>query len=102
MDIEKFLASLVGDDAMTRVEVVQVAQPGQTPTLEIRLERHAGDLGWQTHRRIRLAAGQIGQLREALNMMDVDARDARIAHNPRTEADSNVVMLPLVRKSSSI
>jgi len=100
MDIEKLLASLVGADPGSRVEIVQVSQPGQTPTLELRLEHNAGALGWQTHRRIRLAAGQITQLRDALNMMDADARQARIEHQPRTNDDSNVIMLPFVRKSS--
>lgn len=100
MDIEKFLASLVGADEMSRVEVVQVSQPGQTPTLEFRLERDAGDLGWQTHRRIRLAAGQISQLRDALNLMDADARQARIGHQNVKQDESNIIRLPFMRRSS--
>lgn len=100
MDIEKFLASLVGADEMSRVEVIQVAQPGQTPTLEFRLERNAGELGWQTHRRIRLAAGQISQLRDALNLMDSDARQARIEQQSSSQDDSNVILLPFIRRSS--
>ncbi len=75
--LEKILGSLLGETEGSRVELVQVAEPGETPTLEIRLLHDAGDLGWTVHKRIRLAAGQIGDLRDALNMMDIDAREAR-------------------------
>lgn len=74
---EKLLGTLLGDSEDSRVEVVQVAEPHETPTLEIRLLRDAGELGWRVHKRIRLAAGQIGELRDALNLMDIDGRDAQ-------------------------
>lgn len=73
---DKLLGSLLGDEEGTRVELVQVSSPNSTPTIEVRLLRDCGDLGWQVHRRIRMAAGQVSQLRDALNMMDVDAREA--------------------------
>lgn len=73
---EKHLGTLAGDEPRTRVEVVQVAEPGETPTVELRMQRHGDSIGWTTHRRIRLAAGQVGQLTSALNLMDPDARDA--------------------------
>ena len=73
---EKHLGTLAGDERQTRVEVVQVAEPGETPTVELRMQRHGDSLGWVTHRRIRLAAGQIGDLQTALNLMDPDARDS--------------------------
>jgi hypothetical protein len=74
---EKLLGTLLGETDDSRVELVQVAEPGETPTLEVRLLRDAGELGWRVHKRIRLAAGQIGELRDALNLMDIDGRDAR-------------------------
>ena len=73
---EKVLGTLAGETEDTRVELVQVAEPGETPTLEIRMLSDAGDLGWRVHKRIRLASGQIGDLQMALNMMDLDARQA--------------------------
>lgn len=73
---EKHLDTLAADDDGTRVEVVQVAEPGETPTLEFRMQRHCDSLGWETHRRIRLEAGQVGALKQALSMMDPDARNA--------------------------
>lgn len=73
---EKHLGTLAGDDKQTRVELVQVAESGETPTVEFRMQRHGDALGWVTHRRIRLAAGQVGDLISALNMMDPDGRDA--------------------------
>jgi hypothetical protein len=75
--IEKLLGILDGDEVGTRVELVQVAEPNQTPTLELRMQREVGDLGWSTQRRIKLGAGQFAQLRDALNCMDLDAREAR-------------------------
>ncbi|MFU8803875.1 MAG: hypothetical protein ACNA8W_08720 [Bradymonadaceae bacterium] len=98
MSFEKILASLAGYDEMTRVEVSQVTEPGETPTLEMRLQTHGGELGWLTTKRIRLASGQIRELRDALNMMDLDAQKAR--PSARTgNAASNVIALPLVRSS---
>lgn len=73
---EKHLDTLAAEDEGTRVEVVQVAEPGETPTLEFRMQRHGDSLGWVTHRRIRLEAGQIGELKQALSLMDPDARNA--------------------------
>jgi hypothetical protein len=43
----------------------------------MRLEADCGDLGWTTLRRIRLAAGQVPDLCQAINMMDPDARQAQ-------------------------
>jgi hypothetical protein len=94
MTFEKLLANLAGYDDMTRVELTQVAEPGETPTLELRLKTDAGDLGWLTTKRIRLAPGQIRELRDALNMMDLDAQRAR----PQA-THSNVVALPIVHSS---
>jgi len=74
--LEKHLGTLAGDEPRTRIEIVQVAEPGETPTVELRMQRHGDAIGWKTHRRIRLAAGQIGQLKSALNLMDPDARNA--------------------------
>lgn len=100
MTIEKTLGDLLGFDEETRVELVQVGEPGETPTLELRLKRHAGDLGWLVHRRIRLAAGQISALRDSLNLMDIDARESR--HPGRTVGeDSNVIELTTLRRQSS-
>ncbi len=104
MCIEKHLGDLLGDEEDTRVQLVQVAGESTTPTLELRLERHAGELGWQVHRRIRLAPGQIGALRDALNLMDPDARDTR--HPGRQtdrddDATDNVIELTTLRRHSS-
>lgn len=101
MAIEKQLGDLLGDDDDTRVELVQVAEPGQTPTLELRLKRDAGELGWQTHRRIRIGAGQIGALRDALNLMDPDARDSH--HPGRNAGDdgADVIELTTLRRQTS-
>lgn len=76
---EKLLGTLLGETEDSRVEIVQIAESGETPTLEVRLLRDAGELGWRVHKRIRLAAGQVGELRDALNLMDVDAREAQPA-----------------------
>ena len=71
---EKLLGTLLGDTEGSRVEIVQVADSGETPTLEIRLLHDAGELGWMVHKRIRIAAGQMAALRDALNMADLDAQ----------------------------
>ncbi len=98
MNLEKQLGNLLGFEDDTRVEIVQVGEPGELPTLEVRLLRNAGELGWLTQRRIRLAPGQIGMLKDALNVMDPDARDARIPARP-TAGDSNVVELATLSHS---
>ena len=98
MSIEKQLGDLLGADDDTRVELVQVGEAGETPTLELRLKRYAGELGWLVQRRIRLAPGQIGALRDGLNMMDRDARDSR---HPGRHDDSNVIELTTLRRQSS-
>jgi hypothetical protein len=85
---EKHLGTLAGDEDDSRIAVVQVAEPGETPTVEFRMQRHGDALGWVTHRRMRFAAGQVGQLRDALNMMDPDGRDAE-----RDEETDNVASL---------
>ena len=77
--IEKRLGILAGDEEGTRVVFVQVCEPGELPTLEMRHEVEAGRLGWVVQKRIRLAAGQIGALAGALSMMDIDAREATCA-----------------------
>ena len=92
MDFEKGLGSLLGFDENTRVELVQVGAAGELPTLELRLLQDAGELGWLTQRRIRLAPGQVGMLRDALNAMDPDARDTRRPARERGDG-SNVVEL---------
>ncbi|QDG49630.1 hypothetical protein FIV42_02400 [Persicimonas caeni] len=88
MSIERFLGVLAADEADSRIELVQVAEPGMVPTLELRFQRHGGDLGWMTHKRMRLAPGQIGDLREAMNLMDPDARDAKISATEKASAHS--------------
>lgn len=74
--LEKMLGMLAGDEDGTRVQIVQVGEPGEVPTVEFRTQRECGDLGWATQRRVRLAPGQWSELRDALNMMDIDARQA--------------------------
>lgn len=80
---DRVLGSLCGAEDGTRVEVVQVSQHDGAPTLELRLLRQADGLGWQVHRRIQLAAGQVGELRAALNLMDADAQK-KTAHKGRS------------------
>ena len=77
---EKLLGTLLGDTEGSRVEIVQVADSGETPTLEIRLLHDAGELGWMVHKRIRIAAGQMAALRDALNMADLDAQATPTDH----------------------
>ncbi len=75
--IERLLGTLAGDEEGTQVELMQVGAPGEVPTLELRYQRDCGELGWTTHKRIQVAPGQISALRDALNLMDRDAREAR-------------------------
>lgn len=84
--IEKFLGTLAGDEEATRIQLVQVGEPGEVPTLELRMQRDCGELGWSTQRRMKLAAGQWRELRDALNMMDPDAREARRPAAPSDDA----------------
>lgn len=88
MSIERFLGVLAADEADSRIELVQVGEPGAIPTLELRFQRHGGDLGWMTHKRMRLAPGQISDLREAMNLMDMDAREAKISATHKAAAHS--------------
>ncbi len=74
---EKSLGLLDGEEEGTRVEVVQISSAGETPTLELRMQVDGGEMGWMTLKRIRMASGQIGGLRDALNLMDQDAQRAR-------------------------
>jgi len=98
MSYEKLLGDLLGFEADTRVELVQVSEPGETPTLELRLQRDGKELGWLTQRRIRLCAGQIGQLRDALNLMDPDGRDAPAPRiHPMRRSDKVISMADLRR-----
>lgn len=85
MSIEKQLGTLAGDEDDSRVQVVQVGDSGETPTLEMRMQHYSEDLGWQTHRRVTLAPGQVGALRDMLNQMDPDARDTVIDHDTRSD-----------------
>ncbi len=100
MSIEKSLGALLGADENTDVQLVQVGDAGSTPTLELRLRRHCGDLGWQTQRRIRLAPGQIGALRDALNLMDQDARDSTCPGRP-SSTNSDVIELATLRRHAN-
>jgi hypothetical protein len=84
-EIERLLGILDGADEDTRVELVQVGLPGELPTLELRHQSRCGE-DWVTQRRIRLGAGQMPELRDALNLMDRDARCAR-APRARQAAD---------------
>lgn len=84
---ETTLALLDGAESGTRVALVQVAEPGVQPTLEIRLQTAGSDGDWFTQRRIRLAPGQIPDLRLALGCMDTDAQ--RMA--PRQAATDKVI-----------
>jgi hypothetical protein len=74
---EKTLGFLDGDEAETRIELVQVSAPGTQATLELRMQRNGGELGWVTQRRIRVAPGQMAALRMAVQLMDADALAAR-------------------------
>ncbi len=91
MTIEKSLGVLAADEADSRIELVQVAEEGSTPTLELRFQRYADDFGWLTHRRMRLAPGQVSDLKSALALMDVDARQAKI--NPSQKAQARGLRL---------
>jgi len=86
---ERSLAILDADEPNARVELVQIAAPNTQATLELRLQRMCGELGWTTHRRVRIGAGQIGDLRAALQLMDPDAQERR----PRSFDHPNVVEL---------
>jgi hypothetical protein len=88
MSIERYLGVLAGDEVDSRIELVQVGEQGSIPTLELRFQRHGGDLGWVTHKRMRMAPGQISDLREAVNLMDMDARQAKISATERGVARS--------------
>jgi hypothetical protein len=98
MTIEKQLGTLAGNDDESRVEVIQIAEPGETPTLEIRMQHHTDEIGWQTHRRVAIAPGQVGALRDMLNMMDPDARDTVIDHN--TDVDEASPALELISENT--
>lgn len=89
---EKQLGTLAAREDSTRIKVVQVAEPDETPTVEFRYQRHGESLGWVTHRRIRMAAGQVGALKDALNLMDPDGRDAeRIDETSKIESLFDVI-----------
>ncbi len=84
--IEKSLGMFDGEEESTRVELVQVAEPGERAQLELRMQRECEGLGWTTQRRITLAPGQWGALRDALMMADLDVREDRTGpvHEPAT------------------
>lgn len=94
MTYERTLAWLDADEPDARIELVQIATPGEQPTLEMRFQRACGELGWRTQRRMRLAAGQLGEFKLAMQMMDHDAWSA-----PTTPNDG-VVRLSAVRESA--
>ena len=73
--IEKSLGVFDGAEQGTRVELVQVAEPGERVGLELRMQRECEGLGWTTQRRIGLAPGQWQALRDALMMADQDVRE---------------------------
>ncbi len=73
--IEKSLGVFDGADEGSRVELVQVAQAGERVQLELRMQRECEGLGWTTQRRITLAPGQWGALKDALMMADLDVRE---------------------------
>lgn len=101
MTIERCLGMLAGEDSDSRIEMVQVGEPNTIPTLELRFQRYGEDLGWVTHKRIRMAPGQVGDLREALNLMDPDARDAKISASEKAAARSLRVVPSHVDERSS-
>jgi hypothetical protein len=100
MGIEKFLGYLAGDDSDSRVELVQVGQPSHTPTLEMRYQRESGSLGWVTQKRIKLAPGQVADLKNALNLMDPDAREAEISAERKAKSRS-LTLVDLEHERSS-
>lgn len=89
--IEKSLGVFDGDTEVTRVELVQVAEPGERARLELRMQRECEGLGWTTQRRIALAPGQWGALRDALMMADMDVREDRA--EPRHERPSHLQLI---------
>lgn len=71
---EKTLSTLPGPTPGTRIEIVQIGEPGEQPSLELRHLTDAGSLGWCVQKRITMAAGSVPALRDALNLMDDDAQ----------------------------
>jgi hypothetical protein len=88
MSIDRVLGVLAADEVDSRIALVQVGEQGSVPTLELRFQRHGGDLGWVTHKRMRMAPGQISDLRDAVNLMDMDARQAKLSAAERGVARS--------------
>ena len=93
--IEKTLGLFDGHEVHTRVELVQRAEPGERPALEMRMQRDCPGLGWVTERRITLAAGQWGAMRDALNLADLDVREDR-APSRAAAADARASHLRLI------
>lgn len=73
---EKILGTFAASEPNARIVCVQLAQPNQTPTLEMRHEIECGEYGWVTQKRMTFASGQYEMLKAALSMMDPDARQA--------------------------
>lgn len=71
---EKTLTTLPGPIPGTRIDLVQIGDAGEQPTLEMRHMSDAGELGWCVQKRITLAAGSVPAIRDALNLMDADAQ----------------------------
>lgn len=77
---ERLLDILPGTEPDTRVELVQVSRPDKQPYLEVRQARYCDELGWRVEKRVQFGAGSVPQLREAINQMDLDARQPARAH----------------------
>ena len=70
---EQVLGTLEAAEEGHRVELVQVADVGTQPALELRMQCES-ETGWVTTRRVRLAPGQVPGLKAALQFMDAAAK----------------------------
>ena len=89
---EKTLGILDAQEEGARIECVQIAHPNETPTIEFRHQRHCDHLGWVTQKRITLAPGQFEMLKMAMNMADIDTREAK----PKANTTAQPSFLSLV------
>jgi hypothetical protein len=71
---ETIVGTLAAQEEGSRIEIVQCARPAEQPFVELRFQRYCEQLGWQTQRRMALAAGEVGAMRMALNLLDTDAQ----------------------------
>lgn len=75
--IERELGELASQEGPgTRIKVMQCGPAGAQPWIELWFQREIEGLGWQTHRRIPLAAGQLQRFEDLLSLADADARRA--------------------------